>query len=231
MGKTNFLYALRYVFDRDIRKNNFVDTDFYQRNIDKPIEIMISIDISDVTDSDSEKLRAKVKGALLSNQNIVYIKLIAEYDRTELTANTVLYWGGDTSDLQEIKSKGYFFEIDQVFNVIYIDAYVDLYSLFKKNTALLLKNDDVADKEKLKHIDDTIADLNASISELSGIKGFESRVTPEYNSFRQEQIEVSVKSEIAVNGLYSNVAPYIKRTGCDDLYPTAGEGRKKLLVY
>lgn len=132
------------MFDRDIRKNNFVDTDFYQRNIDKPIEIMTSIDISDVTDSDSEKLRAKVKGALLSNQNIVYIKLIAEYDRTELTANTVLYWGGDTSDLQEIKSKGYFFEIDQVFNVIVADDpifyqsfvhYTPVYSLSAATTA------------------------------------------------------------------------------------------------
>ena len=30
-------------------------------------------------------------------------------------------------------------EIDYVFNVVYIDAYVDLYTLFKKNTAVLFK--------------------------------------------------------------------------------------------
>ena len=33
VGKTNFLYALRYLFDREVRKNNLVDTDFYHRNI------------------------------------------------------------------------------------------------------------------------------------------------------------------------------------------------------
>ena len=28
VGKTNFLYALRYVFDRDIRRNGLIDSDF-----------------------------------------------------------------------------------------------------------------------------------------------------------------------------------------------------------
>ena len=231
VGKTNFLYALRYLFDREVRKNNLLDTDFYHRNTSSPIEITICIDISDTTDYDSEKLRAKVKGAILSNQDLVYIKLVANYDKTEMLANPILYWGGDENNLQEIKAKGYFFEIDYVFNVVYIDAYVDLYTLFKKNTALLLKNDEITDKDKLEHIDLTIADLNTSIASLSGIKNFEERVTPEYNSFRHDKVAVSVKSEIAVNGLYSNVAPYIKREGSDDLYPTSGEGRKKLLVY
>lgn len=231
VGKTNFLYALRYVFDREIRKNNLVDTDFYQKSTSTPIEITICIDISDTTDSDSEKLRAKVKGALLSDQNLVYIKLKAYYDQTEMFANPILYWGGDEDNLQEIRAKGYSFESDYVFNVIYIDAFVDLYSLFKRNTATLLKNDEDFDKAKLEQIDSTIATLNTSIADLSGIKKFESRVTPEYNSFCHDKVAVSVKSEIAVNGLYSNVAPYIKKEGCDDLYPTSGEGRKKLLVY
>lgn len=231
VGKTNFLYALRYVFDRDVRKNNFVDTDFYHRNTASPIEITICIDISDTTDSDSEKLRAKVKGAILSNQDLVYIKLVAHYEKTEMSANPILYWGGDEHALQEIKAKGYSFELDYVFNVIYIDAYVDLYTLFKKNIAVLLKNDEIADKVKLDYIDKTIASLNTSISSLSGIKNFEKKVAPEYNSFRHDKVAISVKSEIAVNGLYSNVAPYIKREGTDELYPTSGEGRKKLLVY
>ena len=150
VGKTNFLYAIRYVFDKDVRKINLVDTDFYRKNTAEPIEITISIDISDVGDPDSEKLRAKVKGAILSSQDTVYIKLVANYDKTEMLANPILYWGGDKNDLQEIKAKGYFWEIDSVFNVIYIDAYVDLYSLFKRNTAVLLKNDDTKDKEKLR---------------------------------------------------------------------------------
>ena len=31
VGKTNFLYALRYIFDKDIRKLNFSDSDFHNK--------------------------------------------------------------------------------------------------------------------------------------------------------------------------------------------------------
>lgn len=31
IGKTNFLYAMRYVFDKDIRKNGFLDSDFHKK--------------------------------------------------------------------------------------------------------------------------------------------------------------------------------------------------------
>ena len=47
IGKTNFLYALRYVFDKDIRKNGFLDSDFHRKNVALPIEITVVIDISD----------------------------------------------------------------------------------------------------------------------------------------------------------------------------------------
>lgn len=42
VGKTNFLYALRYVFDKDIRKQNFGDTDYYKKKVEMPIEIVIA---------------------------------------------------------------------------------------------------------------------------------------------------------------------------------------------
>ena len=67
VGKTNFLYALRFVFDKDIRKQNFSDTDYYKKKVDVPIEIVIAIDISDTENADSQKLRAKLKGAILSS--------------------------------------------------------------------------------------------------------------------------------------------------------------------
>lgn len=31
VGKTNFLYALRFLFDKDVRRQNFIDTDYYKR--------------------------------------------------------------------------------------------------------------------------------------------------------------------------------------------------------
>lgn len=98
VGKTNFLYALRYVFDKDIRKQNLLDSDFHDKQLDKPIEITVVLDISDTDDSDCQKLRAQLKGALLSEHNKVYIKLVAEYNKTEMVALPILSWGGDVSD-------------------------------------------------------------------------------------------------------------------------------------
>ena len=231
VGKTNFLYALRYVFDKDIRRLNFADSDFHNKQIEKPIEIIVTLDISDTVNSDCQKLRAQLKGALQSKHDKAYIKLLAEYSKSELLALPILYWGGDLDNLQEMKQRGYLYEIDYVFNVIYIDSYVDLYSLFKKNVSQLIKNENADDKAALANIQKTVDELNNNISSLSGIKEFESRLTPEYQKFRDEGISVSIKSEIAVKGLYSNIIPYIKQNDDENLYPTAGEGRKKLLAY
>lgn len=43
VGKTNFLYALRFIFDKDIRRQNFIDTDYYKKTVNKPIEIIVAI--------------------------------------------------------------------------------------------------------------------------------------------------------------------------------------------
>lgn len=231
VGKTNFLYALRYVFDKNIRKQNILDSDFYNKQINKPIEIIVTIDISDTADNDCEKLRAMLKGALLSDHQKVYIKLLAKYNKTEMIAFPILFWGGDMNQLYEMKQRGYLYKIDYVFNVIYIDSYVDLYSLFKKNVSQLIKNEKDEDKDILAEIQKSVDELNNHIASLSGIKEFEDRITPEYQKFRDEGISVSIKSEIAVKGLYSNIIPYIKQDNDNNLYPTAGEGRKKLLSY
>ena len=110
----------------------------------------------------------------------------------------VLYWGGDLDDLEEMKVHGTLFEIDYVFNTIYIDAYVDLYTLFKKNANKLLVNDKDQDKDILDNIHKTCDELNTQISGLSGIRTFEEKIAPEYKKFRRDDISVSVKSEIAV---------------------------------
>lgn len=231
VGKTNFLYALRYVFDKEVRKNELLDSDFYQKNTAEPIDIVVAIDISDVADSDSQKLRARVKGNITSGDNIVYIKLHAVYNPSELIAVPEMYWGGDLNKLGEMKAKSTYFELDYVFNPIYIDAYVDLNTLFRKNSNQLIVSQDETDEDTITEIEGKIRDLNETIGSLSGVKAFEDNVTPEYKKFKNEDIEVSVKSEIAIKGLYSNIVPYIKKNGEDLLYPTAGEGRKKLLVY
>lgn len=231
VGKTNFLFALRFVFDKSIRKNGFSNSDFYNKDTSNPIEIIVKINIKDINDEDNAKIRSRIKGNIRSSQDSVYIKLEATYNESEMSADPILYWGGDLSELGEIRTRGYTTDLDSIFNVFYINAYVDLYRFFKKNATTLLKNDDKSDAHKMEEIRNTIDMLNNKISSLSGIKKFEKEVSPQYQLYRNDSIEIKVKSEIAVNGLYENVIPYIRQEGTDNLYPTSGEGRKKLLVY
>jgi len=231
VGKTNFLFALRFVFDKSIRKNGFSNSDFYNKDTSSPIEIIVKINIKDINDEDNAKIRSRIKGNIRSSQDSVYIKLEAIYNESEMSADPILYWGGDLSELGEIRTRGYTTDLDSIFNVFYINAYVDLYRFFKKNATTLLKNDDKSDALKMEEIRNTIDVLNNKISSLSGIKKFEKEVSPQYQLYRNDSIEIKVKSEIAVNGLYENVIPYIRQEGTDNLYPTSGEGRKKLLVY
>ena len=233
VGKTNFLYAFRYILDKNIRKLNLQDSDFYQKNLEVPIEITLKINLGKENNSDIQKLRAKIKGNILSTDKAVYIKLIAQYDKNEMIAIPKLYWGGNIENLKEMNMKSYFYEIDNVVNLFYIDSYIDLYTLFKKNINKLIRNNqEENDNEKIKTIDSLLNELNSKISSLSGVKGFEEKITPEFSKFKNEkELSISIKSEIAIKGLYSNMIPYIKYENEDQLYPTSGEGRKKLLGY
>ena len=231
VGKTNLLYALRYVLDKDVRKNNLMDSDYYCKNVTRPIEIVITLDISDEKCIDNQKLRAQLSGALLSEHQHVYIKLLAEYDSNEMIGTPILYWGGDLEKLHTINQRGYMYDLDYIFNVLYIDSHVDLSILFKKNLKSLIVNDESNDKVIFEEIDDKVRELNDKISSLSGIKKFEDKITPEYKSFKSESVSISVESELAVKGLHSSIVPYIKQGDDCNLYPTSGDGRKKLLVY
>ena len=77
VGKTNLLTAFRFVFDKEIRRKDFLDSDYFEKNIDDPIEIVVCIDISDDNDEDTAKIRPYIKGAILSEDKKIYISCSA----------------------------------------------------------------------------------------------------------------------------------------------------------
>ena len=115
IGKTNFLYAFRFVFDRDIRKNGFLDSDYYKKDINKEIKIRVNINILD-NDDDSQKIRAKLRGNIISDVYNVIIELVANYDSNDLIGNPKLYWGYDEKHMKEIPNRGTYSELDYLFN-------------------------------------------------------------------------------------------------------------------
>ena len=234
IGKTNFLYALRYMLDRDIRRRDLIDSDFHKRNISTNIEIVICVDITDIDSPDTQKLRAKLKGAVVSADTEVFIRFVAAYSNVSKCAEISMQWGGNTGKLTEMRSINGFFDIDGVFNVIYISSYVDLHDLFKKNIRALIKNDETTetgDNVTESIIKTKVDEINQEISKLSGVQAFQDKLTPSYRKMRDESVSITIKSDFAINYLYSNIVPFIHQDGDDNEYPTAGEGRKKLLAY
>lgn len=229
VGKSNLLNAIRLILDREVRKNNCVETDFYLRNTEEPIVITLSIDISDYQSDDTAKIRAKMKGVSLSEEEILYIRLTAKYDPIEQIAIPELEWGGNIENLYPMSGSNYY-EIDRIFNVIYIDSSIDMNKVFAKNAKKLIKITD-QDEDLLQQIDNTITELNEKISTLSGVKVFQERITQKLSEYRDKDLLVSIRSEIAVKRLFDNISPYIQKIGDANLYPTAGDGRRKLLAY
>ena len=73
--------------------------------------------------------------------------------------------------------------------------------------------------------------MNENIAILSGVQNLETEISNRIKQYRSEKIEVQIKSEIAVKELFSNIIPYLKAVDDDNLYPTAGDGSKKLIAY
>lgn len=231
VGKTNFLYALRFLFDRNIRKNGFIDSDFYQKKIENDIEIIVEVDISDIENATSKLIRSIVKGALRSGDSSLYIKLKASYNSQLQYGEPQLMWAGNEMNYESVKQIGSFTDLDKIFNVIYIDAYVNLQELFSRSLRSILPDASEADADIQKLIDGDIKSLNEHISSLSNIKSIEEKLTPLFNSYQGKEHKISLKSEVSVNGYYSNLTPYIEGADSNGVYPTAGEGRRKLLAY
>lgn len=230
VGKSNFIHALRLLLDKDVRKNNCCESDYYQHNTANPIKILLEIDISDDDNPDTEKLRAKMKGISLSEEKILYIQLIAHYDETELYGIPEIFWGGNLENLFPMNSKGISYDIDSVFNIIYIDSYVDMYKLFAKNAKKFIQCTE-DDKETIQEIENSIDKLNDNIALISGVKKMEDKITQRLKKYKDKNLAVQIKSEIAVKSLFANITPYLKTETDSNLYPTAGDGRKKLVAY
>lgn len=231
IGKTNFLYAIRFLFDRECRKNGLIESDFFQKKTEREIEITVEIDISDVNDSDNKKIRKRMAGAVTSGYNTVFIQLRAKYAADSIAVMPELFWGSDINYLEAIPSTQANFELDRIFNVVYIDSSVQLGIVFKHYTREIFKNESgmtVTERDGVKKLIDR---LNNKIGKLESIKTLENTIKDEYYKYRTEKgFEVTIKSEMELENVSSKLMPYINYDG-GTAYPTAGDGRRKLLAY
>lgn len=235
VGKTNLLWSLRYLLDRKVRSNGFSESDYYQRDISNKIKITIEVKLSDFSNSrDSQHIVSKVAGARSSEElSLFYFQVIGDYDSSEAIGIPVLYWGNNLSNLERIPQTGNFSVLDRLFNVIYVDPTIDLDTIFSKNKKKIFEQKKMIedDIEKKKEIDELTILMNERISSMQMVQKFQESLTEEYKQLKKEKISIALQSEMAIKGFFSDIHPYIKKEGEDALYPTSGDGRKKILAY
>lgn len=241
-GKTNFLYALRYMFDSKIRRFGFSESDYFKHNVSEAIVITVSIELGN--DEDSNFLRSEMREATSFSEEIggkqtVYIQLQGEYSIEERIGNPILYWGGNEDEMHPIQQKGNFTLIDKIFETVYIDPNVDPTDIYRKSRSVLYQGTESNNHDD---ITNAISVLNEKISLNSRVLEIGEKLTTNYRGIRDEDIQIELKSEIEINGTFNHLVPYIKQIvenessdsntdQLDKLYPTSGDGRRKLLAY
>lgn len=231
IGKTNLLCALRFLLDRDYRKYGFIESDFFNKKTIEEISITLKVNISDETDEDNKKIYTCMKGAIPSDASEVFFQLRSTYNSETLRGEPQLFWGVDEDYLEEIPSNQSYYQLDKIFNVIYIDSSIKLENEFKRYTKEILRGDTSLNDEERKRITRHINNLNRSIGNLTNIKTFGKDLVTEYKKFRNERnIDISIQSEIEISNLHSRLSPYILNE-TSETYPTSGDGRKKILAY
>lgn len=229
VGKTNFLYALRFLLDYSVRRDDLQESDFYKQETERTIEIWVEIELED--DIDSKMLRSELRAVMRSNCSRVYIKLEAVFEEERGYATPRLSWGVDIMNLSEMEiSSGGRYQIDNLFDVTYVSSYVDLEGFFKKAARPMMKSEGENDKTIRDKIEALKKDINSKISQLSGVAELESKLTDSYNQLGDKGVNVRLQSGIDFKHEFSGIMPYFD-FGDEKLYPTGGDGRKKLLTY
>jgi len=235
VGKTNFLSAIRFLLDREVRKNGFKETDYFQRNVSEKIEITLEVSLADYVDSEDTKFIVSKVGGARNTDNLesFYFKVEGEYDTAEEIGEPKIYWGNEKDNLLLVTSNGMFTDLDKIFQIVYVDPTINLDQVFKKNRKNIFDesklNDD--DKKISNEIKQLSNEVNNKIGTMEMIKEFQTTLTGEYHDLRKEKVTIELKSEMAIKGYFDDLIPYIKKENDDKLYPTSGDGRKKILAY
>ena len=233
IGKSNLLSVFRLLFDRKYRANNCIESDYHNKNTEKDIEILLEIELEkDKPTIDDEIVISKIgqSGILSSEKNNLYIKLTAKFDLSLQAGEPKMFWGEDKNDLSEMQTIFNGYQIDKVFSAVYIKDITENNALFKKNIGKLINNE-LNGKEDINEIKEEMIDINDKIGNLPSVKDLQRNLSKNYNSIKDEKIEICIRSEVGINNLYSNLNTYIKKEEQDNFYPTSGDGRKKLLEY
>lgn len=230
IGKTNLLSAIRMLLDPQYRRNGFVDSDYHLKDTSKNIKIVLGINVSDEEDEDTKKIFAKTK-VIGTGKDTLYISLETRYNIENLFSEIHMSWGDDLSDLEPMElTQQLRCDADNIFNVVYIDSSIHLDTVFKRYARTLFQSPKSIEEAEKADLEECINNLNSTISSIKLIDQFQTDLSKEYEHYREEGLEIKIKSEVEMDNVYSKLIPYISYED-GKTYPTAGDGRKKIVEY
>ena len=187
VGKTNFIYALRLLFDRSLSENDLdlLDSDFNAYSHSNKVEITAYL-----KEIKEDCLLSEFKG------NISDGKLILRYIK-EKNKDYILQAGFSESTMQELQSRSYLRRV----NMQYVDTNRNLYAYLRKERQNLLlssqellsdeeKNDD---RTKTVEIQKDLDSINQKISSLNYIKDALKNVNKQLSSLSVENKDQNVQ--------------------------------------
>lgn len=229
IGKTNLIHTLRLLFDWKVRKEQCLESDFHRRDTTNTIVIRVLLDLSDSDNEDNKKIFAKIKGLLKADEKDLFLELTANYNSESLCGEITLKWGPSIEQLVDIPQKFQRYEIDDIFNPVYIDSSIKLEEVFKRYLKKKINKSNAINDDELCLLNTNIDNLNNHIGSLKVVTTIADELSVEYNNYKLENMNIKIKSEIEIDNIYSKLNPYIEFE--DKTYPTCGDGRKKIMEY
>ena len=235
VGKSNFIHSLRMLFDYRIRGQEVSDTDFYMRNITESIFIRCKLDLSDKESSDVQKLLTAAKNSKFNDaSNDFFIQLEVAVDQ-EKRFMTLMSWGDDPLQLDEIPSLGVNrLILDTVFSVIYIPSHIEIDRYFVEFKRKVLTNAIRVDSDTVieEQIKEAYRASNRLIENLSTIKEIRETLNVSLKQF-DETYSVQITSNSSVDDVYKQLRIFTQDHESIDnqLYPASGDGRQKKIMY
>ncbi|MFZ2380812.1 ATP-dependent nuclease [Leuconostoc falkenbergense] len=237
VGKTNFLNAIRAVFDYKFR-NSINEKDFFEMDVHNPIDIVVSLSLEPtIVDEDDQLLIAHLKGALhdnVSHPNTIKIRLKISWDEKQRDTLIEMFWGNNDNptELSAIPTKGISrTEIDNLFLPVYMEPLNDGVKDFQRSRNSLLSFFEESDPTLTEQIQVKNSEINDLLSKSDIVTGLQEELTSEYSDLRDEHSKIILNSEQQIGRLSTGLKPYVQLENNSSLYPSSGDGRKKFLSY
>src|SRR3989339_1740263 len=188
VGKSNLLYALRLLLDRNLSEFDLEpqDSDFHAHS--EANEIRITIKFEDVKES---CVLAKLKENV-SDSSQLFLQYYASRDSQTGTRKYSLLAGSEENKLEEIQGRFYL----KVLNIRFIGSNRELYSYIRKEKEFLLQEakerrtevEISEDNTKFSKIKTDLSSINKEIGNLAFIKGAT-------KSLNKELSDLSIQNE------------------------------------